>query len=63
MATKIIAISEEAYQRLKALKKPGESFTALINRVTQSRGILELVGVLTKTEGDQLNQITLIESY
>lgn len=50
MATKNIAISEEAYQRLKAIKKPGESFTDLIERMTRSRGILELSGVLSKAE-------------
>jgi predicted CopG family antitoxin len=51
MGTKNIAISEEAYQRLKALKKPGESFTEVIERMTQSRGILELAGVLSESEG------------
>jgi len=30
MATKDIAISDEAYQMLKALKKSGESFTDVI---------------------------------
>ena len=51
MGTKNIAISEEAYQRLKALKKAGESFTEVIERMTQSRGILELAGVLSESEG------------
>ena len=50
MATKNIAVSEEAYQRLKTLKKPGESFTDLIERMTRNRGILELSGVLSKAE-------------
>ena len=50
MATKNIAISEEAYQRLKALKRPGESFTDLIERMTRNRGILELSGVLSAAE-------------
>ena len=50
MGTKNIAISEEAYQMLKALKKAGESFTDVIERVTRKSSILELSGVLTKTE-------------
>jgi predicted CopG family antitoxin len=50
MATKNIAISEEAYQRLKAVKKPGESFTDVIERMTRSRGILELSGMLSRAE-------------
>ncbi len=54
MGTKNIAISEEAYHRLKALRKPGESFTEVIERITRSRSILELSGVLSKAEGVEL---------
>ena len=54
MGTKNIAISEEAYQRLKALKKPGESFTEVIERMTRSRGVLELSGILSKQEASRL---------
>lgn len=50
MGTKNIAISEEAYQRLRALKKPGESFTDVIERMTHTRGVLELAGLLSRTE-------------
>lgn len=56
MGTKNIAISEEAYQRLKALKNSGESFTDVIDRITRSRGILELAGVLSKAEGTVLKK-------
>ena len=51
MGTKNIAISEGAYQRLRALKKEGESFTNVIERITRSDSILELAGVLSKREG------------
>lgn len=51
MGTKNIAISDEAYQRLRALKKAGESFTDVIERITRSRGVLELAGKLSKAEG------------
>ncbi|EHQ34366.1 antitoxin VapB family protein [Methanoplanus limicola] len=34
MASKSISISDEAYERLNALKKNGESFTDVIIRVT-----------------------------
>jgi predicted CopG family antitoxin len=57
MGTKNIAISEEAYQRLKALRKPGESFTEVIERITRSRSILELVGVLSMAEGAELRSM------
>ena len=57
MGTKNIAISDEAYQRLKALKKPGESFTEVIERMTRSRGVLELSGILSKQEASRLAEM------
>ena len=54
MGTKNISISEEAYERLAALKKPNESFTEVVNRLTRKKSILELVGSLTEKEGDEI---------
>lgn len=51
MGTKNIAISDEAYERLRSLKRPGESFTELIERMTRSRSVADLAGLLTKSEG------------
>jgi predicted CopG family antitoxin len=56
MGTKNIAISDEAYQRLKSLKKPGESFTELIERMTKKKGVLDLAGVLTVKEGRTMRE-------
>ncbi len=56
MGTKNIAISDEAYQRLKALKKPGESFTEVIERMTRSRGVLELAGILSTRQAAQVGE-------
>jgi predicted CopG family antitoxin len=50
MGTKNIAISDEAYQMLKALKKTGESFTDVVERVTRRSAVLELAGILSKRE-------------
>jgi len=55
LATKNIAISEESYQRLKALKKPGESFTDVIERVTRTRGVLDLAGVLSISQAKDVS--------
>jgi predicted CopG family antitoxin len=56
VGTKNISLSDDAYQRLKAMRKPGESFTDVIERMTHGAGVLELVGVLSKTEGTELKR-------
>jgi predicted CopG family antitoxin len=56
MGTKNISISEEAYERLAALKRPNESFTEVINRLARKRSILELVGTLTEEEGEEMRR-------
>lgn len=56
MGSKNISISEEAYQRLASLKKPNESFTQVINRLTQKRSILELAGTLTEQEAADITE-------
>ena len=50
MGTKNIAISDEAYQMLRALKKSGESFTDVIERMTRRSAVLELAGIVSKAE-------------
>jgi predicted CopG family antitoxin len=57
MGTKHIAISDEAYQMLKALKKSGESFTDVIERMTHKSSVLELAGVMSKKE------VATVEKY
>lgn len=56
MGTKNIAISDEAYERLKSLKRPGESFTELIERMTQSRRVADLAGLLTEEQGLEMKR-------
>jgi predicted CopG family antitoxin len=56
MGTRNIAISEEAYERLKYLKKPGESFTELIERMTRRRSVADLAGLLTRSEGPEVKK-------
>lgn len=48
MGTKNISISEEAYARLVALKKPDESFRDVVNQLTTKRSILEMACTLTE---------------
>ncbi len=61
MGTRNISISEDAYARLMALKKPNESFTQVINRITGKKSILNLAGILTEREAEEFKR-TVSES-
>lgn len=54
MATKNISISEEAYKRLASLKRPNESFSVAITRLTGKRSLMDIFGVLSKEEALRL---------
>jgi predicted CopG family antitoxin len=54
MGSRNISISEEAYQRLASLKRPNESFTQVINRLTQKRSILDLAGTLSEQDAAEI---------
>lgn len=52
MATKSLTITEEAYERLKAHKREGESFTETILRLTEEeRDIMRGFGAMRDSEG------------
>ena len=46
MATKTINLTEGAYARLHALKREGESFSEVVDRLTGKFALLELIGIL-----------------
>ena len=46
MATKTINLTEGAYARLYALKRDGESFSEVVDRLTGKFALLELIGIL-----------------
>ena len=56
MATKTISITEEAYERLKMRKENNESFTDVINKITGKRNIMELAGILSNNEAEQMKK-------
>jgi len=56
MATKTISITEDAYERLRTNKMENESFTDVINRITNKRSIMELAGILSNKEADELKE-------
>ncbi|MDF9743972.1 antitoxin VapB family protein [Natrinema salsiterrestre] len=54
MATKTISLDEEAYERLKARKKEGESFSETIKRLAGERSWNEIIGILSEDEAADL---------
>ncbi|SFS07179.1 Predicted antitoxin, CopG family [Halomicrobium zhouii] len=54
MATKTISLDEEAYERLRARKKEGESFSETVKRLAGERSWNEVAGILSEEEASDL---------
>lgn len=59
MSTKTLTVTDEAYNRLAAKKKAKESFSDVINRLAGKGSVLELAGILSKTEAEELSKTIL----
>jgi predicted CopG family antitoxin len=51
MGTKTISLDREAYDRLSARKREGESFSEVVNRIAGERPLLDLVGTGRPEDG------------
>ena len=54
MATKTISLSEDAYERLRAMKREGESFSDVVRRLTRGVRLSEFHGVLSAETAAEL---------
>ncbi len=54
MTTKTISLTEEAYRRLKARKRRGESFSGVVLRLTARRPLADFAGALGEEYGRAL---------
>jgi predicted CopG family antitoxin len=55
--TKVVSLSNEAYLTLKNLKKPGESFSDVVLRVTGERKRKSLLEFAGTWEGNDIDEV------
>ncbi len=55
--TKVISLSNEAYETLKAKKKPGESFSDVVLRVTKPKKKKSLLEFSGRWAGDDADKV------
>lgn len=51
-----IRLTEDAYQRLKDRKQPGESFSDTVERIAGERSLLELAGLISDEEAEEMRE-------
>jgi predicted CopG family antitoxin len=59
LMTKVVSLSNEAYQTLKQLKKSGESFSDVVLRVVGERKKKSLLEFSGKWAGDDIDEVFL----
>jgi predicted CopG family antitoxin len=52
--SKSIRLSDEAYERLAAHKREDETFSDVVLRLAGERSLLELAGMLTEEQADEI---------
>ena len=60
MPVRTLTVTESAYERLAALKRPGESFTDVILRITSRRSLAQLADAFSPGEARALAEAVLL---
>lgn len=56
MGSRNVALQEATYERLRAARRPGESFTDAVDRLLEGKepSLLDFVGLIPKKDADEL---------
>lgn len=57
MSTKTVSLSEDAYERLRRLKKENESFSDVVRRVTGKISFRDFHGILEEEAAKELEKV------
>lgn len=59
MGTKTISLADDAYERLLAAKREGESFSDVVRRLTSGANLSEYHGALSRETVEEIEQVIL----
>lgn len=55
--TKVVQFSDDAYRRLKARKRKGESFSDVVKRLTTRTTLADLEGTMTPAQASRAKRL------
>ena len=59
MSSKTITVTEDAYEALKYMKSPSESFSEAILRIAKRKPLSSFYGILSKESGKKIEKAIL----
>jgi predicted CopG family antitoxin len=59
MGSRTVALQDSTYERLKAARRQGESFTEAVDRLLEGKepSLLDFVGLIPKKDADELGRV------